>query len=249
MRIKECIALIKEMKEITFINKKDKDRLLKTIIPAVNNLRNGKELMKDIKEKVNIDKYDQAATLLKKAARHSKFWPLSDLKRSDFSAVRIFVLIFISSGIIMTLIWHFEEKYKIDSENWPSTTGIIINSIIQEHTDDDDYITGYSPLIEYSYTVFGKSYKSNKFSNIQDFREYEWADSIINQHPANSLITVYFHPEKHKMAVLKKEFDSFLYFPIIAGYAFILIGLTVFSIKILIEIRKVKRLDKTTKNR
>ena len=249
MRIKECIALIKEMKEITFINKKDKDRLLKTIIPAVNNLRNGKELMKDIKEKVNINEFDQAASLLKKAARHSKFWPLNDAIRSDFSAVRIFILTFIGSGIFLFIFWHGNEKHKTESENWPSTTGIVINSIIQEHSDEDDYITGYSPVIEYSYTVFGKSYKSNKFSITQDIREYDRADSIIKQHPANSLITVYYHPEKHKMSVLKNEFDPFLYFPIIAGYVLILIGFTILIMKILIEIRKVKRLDKTTKNR
>ncbi len=234
------------MEEINFIDEKDKAKLLKDIVLTVEELKNGKEVMKDIEKKVDQNEYDKAASLLRRAAKYSKYWPLNEINRADLGGALWVGILFMFTGLMIFLIWYVDVQHTIDSDNWPSTSGIVIDTKIIEHTDDDNYVTGYSPEIEYSYTVYGKPYISDDFSYNSETGEYEWADSIINQHPINSLIEVYYHPTKHKLSVLDPGFDPLLYIFLMFGYGFLLAGLII----LIVKIKKVtNRIIKNDKNK
>ncbi|WP_435262640.1 DUF3592 domain-containing protein [Tenacibaculum sp. nBUS_03] len=149
----------------------------------------------------------------------------------------------------------------IKSKKWKPTVGKIINSEIRfmKFGGDSENSVSFKFILKktYSYNVEGKSYESNQtlasdslyqkqFKPMSKFPkrygDYETDPDYLEAEKNIKLligkpITVYFNPNKPKIACLEKRFEKEIFLPIFMGFIFSggLTYLTYYLLKVIIE--------------
>jgi hypothetical protein len=107
-------------------------------------------------------------------------------------------LLFVIIGLVLTL------RAKAAS-NWPSTSGIMLKSEITERTTKQRTkshqiitYTSYEPMVEYQYTVEGKSLTGNRLSFGLTRLTLEKAQEVLKRFPVNAQVPVYYNPRRVK---------------------------------------------------
>lgn len=110
-----------------------------------------------------------------------------------------------------------------DSESWPTTSGIITHSEIQQ--SESDGTTMYSSEINYDFTIDDKSYSGDRItlssgsSSTSSIREVK---KELQAYPIGANVKVYYDPVLPNNAVLKPGADFFTklvkYSPLLFGF-------------------------------
>lgn len=142
-----------------------------------------------------------------------------------------FCLVFIGIGIGMLVkLMKIFSKASL-SKNWHATPGKIISSELdaQTTTDEDGYqTTTYIAKILFEYQVDKTSFKGECINFDYGMRTSNKGkqQSIVEQYPAGSQVTVYYDPDDPKQAVLEKAVNG-VFTTIMVSAVFILIGVIV----------------------
>lgn len=122
------------------------------------------------------------------------------MEKCDFYILFLFVgLYFIGQGIKGLV-------FRLRSNQWLPTKGIIIKSDIGVVSTGQGYIGKMYPILEYKYSVNGREYVSSRIysSGILTWNyKYRELNEILI--PENKEISVYYDPKNPKIACIKKD--------------------------------------------
>ena len=88
------------------------------------------------------------------------------------------------------------------SRHWFSTTGTIVNAIIEDATRKDDDSDWYRVRVTYRYTAGGKEYAGQRERFADDRSSYEEAERMFQKYSAGDSVRVWYNPENPAEAVL-----------------------------------------------
>lgn len=143
---------------------------------------------------------------------------------------------------LVTLSFGYQTFQKgIESENWPSTDGIILSSHIGTHHSKDS--TTYGASITYQYTVEGLNYTSDRVSFGYGYSsDYGAASRLVQDNPPGKIVTIHYDSQNPSEAVLLNGVDNGSLILIAFGSIFLLIGVII--IIVFIVLRRKKKLGK-----
>ena len=132
----------------------------------------------------------------------------------------------IGIGMLVKLAKHYGKLQQ--SKNWLSTNGKILSSDLdaQISTDDDGYqTTTYLAKVFFTYEVNGNSYESDRVNFDYGMRtsNVRKPQSVVEQYPTGSDVTVYYDPENPQQSVLEKRVNG-TFTTILVSAVFIAIG-------------------------
>ncbi len=120
-----------------------------------------------------------------------------------------FLLITLAVGVALVL-WGARSKKKAGASlQWPATSGTITASEVRQGTNtDEDGLTTYYyfPHVEYSYSIAGQTFNSKQisFGGRQGFNSPTNVQTIVAKYPINSIVQVFYNPQKQAEAVLER---------------------------------------------
>lgn len=140
----------------------------------------------------------------------------------------IVCLLFISIGVgmLIKLVQQFGKLQQ--SKHWISTSGKITSSDLdaQVTTEDDGYqTTTYLAKVNFTYEANGNTYESDRVNIDYGMRtsNIRKQQSVVEQYPVGSNVTVYYDPEDPSQSVLEKKVNG-AFTTILVSAVFIAIG-------------------------
>jgi hypothetical protein len=130
-----------------------------------------------------------------------------------YKRIDITVIVFFAVLLLGAVIFGYgcrDTRSAKESLHWPETPGVVTASFVYEYTEIDDSEPTYTPRVDYSYKVDGKSYSNNlisfEFNSIRNKskKTKSWAVTVISDYPTGSAVTVYFNPANPHISVLLK---------------------------------------------
>lgn len=109
----------------------------------------------------------------------------------------LFSLFLIIIGIVLIVLGSNELALARDSEDWPSTTGIVVETHIIEDYDSDDERYYYYADVNYEFSVDGINYTSDDIYVGTGFGRYyseSLAEGVLEDYPVGSEVIVYYNP-------------------------------------------------------
>jgi hypothetical protein len=143
----------------------------------------------------------------------------------------IFCLVFVGMGVWMLVKLFRNLAQAKQSEHWLTTSGKVVSSELdsQANTDDEGYSpTTYIARVCFAYEISGVSYQGDciNFNYGMRTSNLRIQQSIVEQYPEGSTVTVYYDPEKPNEAVLERKVNG-AFTTILVSAIFILIGIIV----------------------
>jgi len=117
----------------------------------------------------------------------------------------------------------------LNSRNWPTTEGKIIDSGVQaqQSMDDEGFTsTTYGASIRYTYNVSGQEIEGARrsFTEVRT-NSVRRAEAILARYPQGSSVTVYHHPDNPSLSVLEPGVGWFSYVGLIILLGFLGFGI------------------------
>jgi hypothetical protein len=166
-------------------------------------------------EKLYISGYGSAMSVEKAAEEHSvqpeispddvpiynSTFNLKDVKGGKWF-LRMFLVVFISAGLVMTIFGVSNIRTAKDSETWPSKEGVILESKISINEGDDS--TTYGADVVYEYEVKNQTYKGDKvtFGEVSTSSRSR-ARKVVRRYPSGKKIAVFYDPKDPETSVLE----------------------------------------------
>ena len=121
--------------------------------------------------------------------------------------------VFTVIGLVFLLITVNGRRQAEASQAWPSTSGRVVKTWVQETIErDDDGFTEYkyTPHIQYEYSAGGARYTGERlnFGFTSVYGEMGPAEEALDLYPMGSQVTVYYNPEQPQDAVLDREMQG-----------------------------------------
>ena len=147
---------------------------------------------------------------------------MNNKQNSPITTFIVGIILIISSWMIYTTFSVPMVKEAKDSESWPTTSGIITHSEINQF--ESDGTTMYSSEINYDFTVDNKPYSGDRItlssgSSSNSIREVK---NELQAYPTGANVKVYYDPELPNNAVLEPGADFFTklikYAPFLLGF-------------------------------
>ena len=135
-----------------------------------------------------------------------------------FGVLVIFSLI----GLIPIYSYYKQVLNMLDSKNWPSTNGMIVDSEMTQ--SQGEYGFKFTPHIIYKYKVEKELYQNNVYSyGAKLSGDHKDAEATLNQFKKGKRVTVYYNPKKPQIAVLQTGFyfTPILYFLLFLSFPLI----------------------------
>ena len=138
-------------------------------------------------------------------------------------------------GVLWTLGFgyaHFRAVGKAKaSESWPSAMGRVASCrIVEEESTDRDGNTStwYNPVVDYSYSVGGREYQSQRlrFGNYRSASRKK-AEAMLVPYPAGATPTVRYNPERPEECVLETRKPGPIYL-VMAIFGLLFVGAGLF---------------------
>ena len=138
----------------------------------------------------------------------------------------LFFIVFALSGLPVMYFTYPWLVNGVESENWPTTDGVVTLSEIYDVRGNKGGVT-YGAEILYEYYVSDKRYLGNHVTSAgqSSSSDLDYAQYLINKYPNGTKVTIYYNPNKAEEAVLEPGFHWFDLFPFGMGLIFSLIGL------------------------
>jgi Protein of unknown function (DUF3592) len=134
------------------------------------------------------------------------------------------VLFCMVAGILMLLFLVSNRRAALAAARWPTTTGTILSSTAEAQRvfapGGRTTTQVWWPLVEYSYTVDGRSYYSSRLAfgaNVGGARTL--AEATVARYPGGSQVTVYFDPANPSSSVLEPRI-AFAWFTLVLTIGF-----------------------------
>ncbi len=107
-------------------------------------------------------------------------------------------------GIVLILRYVRGKQKAKQSESWPSVEGKILSHDIRMDSGDD--YTFYLPQVTYTYQIQDQEFTGKRisFGSAPSFKKIFKAEKLLEQFPINSLVTVYYDPEKPQESVIQQ---------------------------------------------
>lgn len=138
-------------------------------------------------------------------------------------------LIFLGFGIgmLIKLAQNYQKLQR--SKHWLSTKGVITSSDLdaQLSTDDEGFqTTTYLAKINFAYEINGINHESDRINFDYGMRtsNLRKQQTILEQYPVNSEVTVYYDPDDPSQSVLEKRVNG-AFTTILVSAVFIAIGI------------------------
>lgn len=144
-------------------------------------------------------------------------------------ATKKIVLSGIFTLVGMGAIWmgYYFHQQDAASRDWPSVAGTVLRSKIEKTRSTTGTgagkrtVTKYSPYVQYTYRVDGRSYRSSRIAYGQLEKP---ASRTVDRYAEGKRVKVYYNPEKPERSVLEPGTDSIrniVFMAIGAGLVFI----------------------------
>ena len=141
-------------------------------------------------------------------------------------------VLFLAVGIVIAVFSYNGYRTSLASKSWPSATGSIIQSEIEQQTSTSgegankkSTVKEY-PKIAYQYHIDGHRYKSAKISFLSSIGS---ARQVVSRYPQGKTVPVYYNPDRPEQAVLVPGSPGFNYVPYFFSGFFIFFGVALFS--------------------
>lgn len=136
-------------------------------------------------------------------------------------------LIFILFGIAIGLTGYSSYQSGVDSKDWPTVSGVIIQSEIETRTSttgegaNRKTVEKSYPRVKYEFSVNGRSFVSNAIKFGQSADAYK----TVARYPVGQIVAVFYNPDKPDQAVLEPGADPTFSIGFMGlGVIFIIIG-------------------------
>ncbi len=137
-------------------------------------------------------------------------------------------VLFLIVGIVVTLIGRSMLHEAGESENWPSTSGVIEASTVVQSREYDSSKkkskTVYRANIDYTYQVDGKKFYGDKISFGGTTTDRKAAYKLTSKYPKNAQVSVYYSPDEPENSVLEPGKTWLTYIPFGSGILFAFVG-------------------------
>lgn len=137
-------------------------------------------------------------------------------------------MLLLTVGGASVILYHLSEAIRgLDSERWPTTNGTVIASEISDFSYET---TTYFANIKYEYIVESEKFSSSKIAFFDDFA-YSFktvAEGFLSRYRVGTQVTVYYHPTKPELSVLRPgcspNLSSLMFFGV--GLLFFYMGIS-----------------------
>ena len=136
-------------------------------------------------------------------------------------------VLFTGIGIIIALFSYNAYKTGVESKNWPTVDGVIIQSEIEQRTsttgdsaNKKTEVKSY-PKIAYKYRISGQDYEG---TDISFSSAPSNAKQLVSRYPMGKAVRIYYNPDKFEQAVLVPGNVNLNTVPFIFAGVFILLG-------------------------
>ena len=112
------------------------------------------------------------------------------------------------NAVLLGVVFFTQRKIKAIND-WPSTSGTVTSSRIEEHSDSEGGTTDYA-AVTYAYEVGGVKYSGSRISPGPTVGG-TGADQVVARYPVNSQVTVFHNPQDPSDAVLEKKAPALMW--------------------------------------
>jgi hypothetical protein len=103
------------------------------------------------------------------------------------------------------------------SASWPTVTGKIISTGINEESERNSSRKYYSANVEYEYEIDGRKHRNRTISFVGQQRTQAHAQEVIEKYTPGNDVIIYHHPKKHSQSVLEPGMIGGVIFPVVLG--------------------------------
>ncbi|MEJ2040949.1 MAG: DUF3592 domain-containing protein [Desulfosarcinaceae bacterium] len=136
--------------------------------------------------------------------------------------------VFLCVGVGVALLGRHILREAGESENWPSTSGVIVVSTVSQSREYDSSRkktkTVYRANIDYTYQVEGRKFHGDKISFGGKSTKRKSAYRLTSKYPKNKAVDVYFKPGEPENSVLEPGKTWLTYLPFLSGLLFAVVG-------------------------
>jgi len=139
--------------------------------------------------------------------------------------------IFFLLGLGLAIFGFVQGKKAKSTESWPTVSGSIVSSRLDQKTSTDfdgEYSstsTSYTPMVEYNYEIDGRTYQGKRvFPGASMSYDHGTAQSIVNRYQPGATVSVHYDPVDPTQAVLETKSKGGNLF-LILGSVFALLGM------------------------
>ena len=136
--------------------------------------------------------------------------------------------VFFLLGVGLVIFGVVQRKKAKTTETWPTASGSIVSSRLDQKTTtdyDDGHTstsTSYTPIVEYTYQVGGQTYQGSRvFPGASMSYDHGTAQGIVSRYQPGATVTVHYDPANPTQAVLETKSKG--------GNLFLILG-TVFAV-------------------
>jgi hypothetical protein len=138
--------------------------------------------------------------------------------------MRIFIAMFtliplIFMGVGIGGVWHQHQKIT----GFLPVRATVISAEVRSHTSSKGS-TSYSPKVEYTYEVSGRTFTSDETLPLNVSSSRSWAEEIVARHRPGRMVEAYFNPADPADAFLVKHYSFFPYFFILFPLIFLAVA-------------------------
>ncbi len=142
--------------------------------------------------------------------------------------MRVFPLLFVAVGVVMLVIGVTGLRRAMASTEWPTTQGEVLTSEVERvrhRHHDRGPSTTFHARISYGYSVGGEPYTGDRVG-IGDYgsNTNHHARSVVRRYPVGSHVTVYYDPDRPRIALLEPGVRASAFAVPGIGAAFVLFG-------------------------
>ncbi|MFZ4456507.1 MAG: DUF3592 domain-containing protein [Bacteroidales bacterium] len=140
----------------------------------------------------------------------------------------IFTYCLISTGSLLALYNLLLIIRARSTKNWDTADGIVLDSELIEFSSSYESASSFKPRIEYSYSVNGKEYKSNRVyfgSHIMTFFNKQNSRKTVTKYPKGVNVIVHYDRLNEKQSVLETGVKYQIIIGFVLGLIIIGIGL------------------------
>jgi|APMI01.1.fsa_nt_gi hypothetical protein len=135
-----------------------------------------------------------------------------------------FALLAFTAGLGgLSLGWWLQRRHH-DSQRWPSTDGVVLESWIDDHN-----LESMAPVLRYEYMVHGRRYVGTRVSYSGYGVSRAQMEALIAPYPAGRSVRVFYDPRHPERAVLNNVAPSDWRYWLAAGIAFLALAAMVAS--------------------
>jgi len=124
-------------------------------------------------------------------------------------------------GLAALLFFLGMRRIAQQAAGWPTARGTVAHSGVESYrkTENGRTTTLYRPVVEYTYEVRGRSYRSNQIMLMAQTSGMQgYAEKIAGKYPAGSAVTVHYDPANPGNAALENPRGT-VWFPLIIAVA------------------------------